>query len=210
MKLIITASIFLILFGFAEAIQRLTKIRHDLTRKFAHILSGTVVFFLPYFLNAREIIILAVTFAILLWISKYLGLLASIHKVNRKTLGEVFFPLGIGISAFFFLPHDLLAFQFGVLVLAFSDALAGIIGESFGKHKIFFLKSTKSMEGSVVFFFATLILVMAMYSQRTLTSILPMTVSSLLLTLIEMMLIGGLDNLLLPVVASYIFKVVVL
>ncbi len=210
MKLIITISIFLILFGLVETLQKLSKIKHALTRKIAHMFSGIIVFFLPYFLSSKEIIILGLVFSALLGISKYLDLLPSIHKIDRKTLGEVYYPLGIATSAFFFLPNDVLAFQFGVLVLAFSDSLAGIVGDALGKHRISLLKNNKSLEGSSIFFLTTLLISIFISLKLKTAHLEPLLVVSTLITLVELVLLFGLDNLLLPVVSSYIFKMIVL
>src|SRR3989344_1182300 len=155
MNLLFVSLAFLILFLTVEVLNKKIGLKSEYTRKIAHLLSGVIVFFLPYFLTAYQIISLAALFTILLIGTRYFGLLSSIHKVNRKTIGEVYFPLGLGLSAFFFLPQNILAFQFGVLVLAFSDAFGGLVGQLYGKHKIGFGLS-KSWEGTLVFFLTTL------------------------------------------------------
>jgi|SRR3989344_7239485 len=205
MKLILVISIFFVLFGLIEILQRWKKIKHELTRKLTHVFSGIIIFFLPNFLTAKEIVLLAAVFAIFLGISKYFGLLSSIHKIDRKTLGEVYFPLGIGISAFFFLPSHVLAFQFGILVLTFADSLAGIIGETFGKHKIAFLANKKSLEGTSAFFITTFLIICFFGFLRPPFLVLPALTATILLTLVEMLLFAGLDNLFLPILATYIF-----
>ncbi len=211
MKLIIVIAIFITLFGLVEMLQRRAKVEHALTRKIAHISSGLITFFLPNFLNAQQIIVLAIIFTVLLGISKYFGLLSSIHKINRRTLGEVYFPLGVGISAFFFLPNDILAFQFGILVLAFADALAGIIGDTLEKHQIPLLENGKSLEGSATFFLTTFFIGFFISSKlQTSFSITTMLTVATFVTVIESILVFGLDNLLLPLTASYIFKILVL
>jgi len=211
MKLIITIIFFLILFGIVETVQRLTGIKPDFTRKITHVLSGVTIFFLPYFLNVQDIIILSLVFTILLIISKNLGLLISLHKISRKTLGEVFYPLGVGVAAFFFLPLDVQVFQFGILVLALADASAGVVGDYLIKHRIELMKNSKSLEGSGAFFLITLLLVILFVPQPPVLSlIVPILITSLLITLVELVLVGGFDNLLLPIVASYLFKVLIL
>ncbi len=205
MKLIIVISIFFVLFGLIEILQRWIKIKHELTRKLAHIFSGVIILFLPNFLSAEEIVLLAVVFAVFLCISKYFGLLSSIHKIDRKTLGEVYFPLGIGISAFFFLPSHVLAFQFGILVLTFADSLAGIIGETFGNHRIAFLANKKSLEGTSAFFITTFLIIYFLEFPQPSFLFLPALTTTILLTSVEVLLFAGLDNLFLPILATYIF-----
>jgi len=136
LKLAIIVTIFLLIFIFVEGLQRKFDLKFETSRKLAHISSGIIVFFFPYYLSVSEIIALSAVFAVSLIISKFFNILPSIHKVERRTFGEIFFPLGIGICAFYFLPDEPLSFQFGIMVLTFSDSLAALVGEKFGRHKV--------------------------------------------------------------------------
>src|ERR1035441_9500990 len=97
MNLILFALVFLIIFISVELIQRRTKMDHEYSRKLAHFLSGIVAFFMPYFLSRNAIVGLAVFFVLFLMATRFWGLFPSIHKVGRRTLGEVYFPAGIGL-----------------------------------------------------------------------------------------------------------------
>ncbi len=205
MNMTIGAVSFLFIFGLAEALQRWLRIRQEVTRKVAHTCAGIAVVVLARVLSAWEIMVLAVVFAAFLALSKSWGLLPSIHAVGRKTWGEVYYPLGIGLTAFCVLPGGLRAFQFGVLVLALADSLAGIVGDAAGKHRIALVGNRKSLEGSAAFFFAAFVTLLAFQGWRGEFVLVSMTVA-LFLTLVELFLLAGLDNLLLPVCASYLFK----
>ncbi len=205
MKIVMGAGVFLVILVFTEVLRRWLRIRHELLRKVAHVCSGIAVVFLVRLFTVREIMFLTSGFAVFLVISKYSGWLPGIHEIGRKSWGEVFYPIGIGLSAFFFVPENIPAFRFGILVLAFADALAGIVGESWGKHPITLMGNRKSLEGSAAFFSAVflMLLISRGWSGEFLLSFVAV---ALLLTLVELFLFSGLDNLLLPVCASYLFS----
>lgn len=204
MNAVIVTTAFLVLFISVEFLQKFTRLENNITRRIAHILSGIFVFFLPNFLSAQQIVILSVLFAVFLYITKYFRFFSSIHKVDRKTLGEIYFPLGVGISAFFFLPQNVVAFQFGVLVLTISDAFGGLIGEFYGKH-IIFKHSKKSFEGSAVFLALTYLLFLSFTSFKLRDYALTGLISAASLTFLELILAYGLDNLFLPSVSALLF-----
>lgn len=115
-------------------------------------------------------------------------------------MGEILFPLGIALSALVFLPDALRAFQFGVLVLTFSDAFAAFFGSRYGKRKIRIGKHEKSLEGTIVFFLTTVVIGMFFG-----VSPIQMVPSAAALALVELVLVFGLDNIALPLLAGFAF-----
>jgi dolichol kinase len=205
MNLIFFALVFLIIFIAVELIQRRTKMDHEYSRKLAHFLSGLAAFLMPYFLSRNAIVGLAVFFVLFLMATRFWGLFPSIHKVGRRTLGEVYFPAGIGLVAYFFLPSNLIAFQFGALVLGLSDAIGGLVGFilSSRKTKLF---GNKSVEGTAAFFFTTFLIFLLFISSQASVNFLSGILLALIITLIELALSAGLDNLLLPVLSALFLK----
>lgn len=186
----------------------------NFNRKIIHIISAIIIVFFPYFFTLREIIFISLFFAFLFTlariftIAKIFDLLKIINKVNRISWGEIFYPLGIMLSAIFFLPDRILAFQFGVLVLGFSDALANIFGGLFGTYKVKIFNGIKSLEGSMVFFVVTLLLLILFQGWAGYYFSIPFLFVALILTSIEFALFFGLDNLFLPILASYLFTLI--
>ncbi len=86
-------------------------------------------------------------------------------------------------------------------MLGFSDALASLVGSRFGKHHFLIINNKKTFEGSTAFFFTTILILFFLGIFGTLGVIL-----SLLLTLFEAVLVFGLDNLVVPVIAALLFK----
>lgn len=179
----------------------------NLNRKIIHIVSAIIICFFPYFLSVGQIVALSLIFSFIFLISKYLGFLPIINRVKRVSLGEVFYPLGVMISSLIFLTQgETTAFQFGVLVLGFSDALANILGDLYGRHRINFSWGGKSLEGSLAFLLSTILILFFMNGKNIYPSqLINCLFLSLVLTILELILFFGLDNLFLPTIASYLF-----
>ncbi len=201
---------FLFFLGIAEAFKYLFQFRADLTRKIAHMLSGAYAFFLPYYLSREELIVLSLLFVCILLITKALRMFSSIHGVSRKTHGEVYFPLSLGLLAYFFLPDHLLSAQFGVLVLGFSDALASIVGIEYGSHSIMVWGHKKSFEGSFAFFISTCLIIFMFLPPFSWGLLGGELVIALLLAFLELVCIRGLDNLSLPILGAFFFQYILL
>jgi dolichol kinase len=203
MNLILVSLAFLILFVLLEILKNKTHIQNEYTRKIAHVISGAIVYFLPYWLDRNEIVGLAFFFTLFLLVTRHLGFFSSIHKVERKTLGEVYFPLGVGLLALYSLPDNLVGFQFGILILALADTASGIIGSLLGKHKLLY---NKSWEGALAFFIASFLIYIIFILIPGNGSIYSGLVISLILTIIESALARGFDNLLLPIAAAFLLN----
>lgn len=186
------------------------KIKIDnLNRKIIHIISAFLICLFPYFLSLWQIIALSLLFFGIFLLAKILGLLPIINKVKRVSFGEIFYPIGVMISAFVFLPQgEIRAFQFGILVLGLSDAFANIFGDLFGVHKIELPWSKKSLEGSLAFFLSTLVIIVIFNNNFDILNLSVYFSISLILTIIELLLFFGLDNLALPVISSYLFLLI--
>lgn len=186
----------------------------NFNRKIVHIISAILIALFPYFFTLREIILICLLFSFLFslarifTVAKIFDLFKIINKVNRISWGEIFYPLGVMLSAIFFLPDRIMAFQFGILVLGLSDSLANIFGGLFGTYKVKIFNGTKSLEGSVVFFIVTLLLIILFQGWAGYYFSTPFLFVALILTSVEFSLFFGLDNLFLPILASYLFTLI--
>ena len=152
-----------------EEVRNKISFASELKRKFIHISSSWISFAYLFLSKEVMIIILGVAFAgsllfdILRYYSKwfdelylkFLGDVLRSHELKLKNitftgatylmfaalLCVVIFPKEIAIAA--------------ILIMTIGDAVAAIVGKSFGKIKIF----TKTVEGSVAFFIAGVIIV---------------------------------------------------
>ena len=139
-------------------------------------------------------------------LSKWKNIL-TLHNVKRKTYGELIYPISIILLNYFFLPNDAYAFKIGILVLAFSDGLAGWIGEKIDYKPIYVFKHKKSIGGSIIFLISTFLIYIAFFGAST-EILIPILAVSLILTILEFFVILGFDNLIIPVAAGFLSKVI--
>lgn len=204
--IVIFALIFLVLFALIEGLQRFVFKKTKWTRKTAHITMGIIIFTMPLYLTKIEIIILATVFVIALAASKYKQIL-SLHDVQRKTIGEILYPFSILVLAIITLPNNIEAFQAGALSLAFADGMAAIVGTRMPIKKIYILKNTKSLAGSLTFAIIIGLIIFLFPSMKD-TNVLIKLVAVVVITLAEFFLVFGLDNLFVPVLTAILFMVV--
>ncbi|BAU64846.1 putative phosphatidate cytidylyltransferase [Stanieria sp. NIES-3757] len=139
-----------ILVTVAEGLNRFINDDPELTRKVVHIGSGNVIL-LAWWLNLSRWVIIgaAIIAAIIAIISYVTPILPSINSVGRKSLGTLFYAVSIGILAAVFWQDHPQYTAVGILVMAWGDGMAAIIGQRYGKHTYQLLGITKSWEGSL-------------------------------------------------------------
>lgn len=152
----------------AEALNRLTHLNGELTRKVVHIGTGNVIL-LAWWLDvpAWVGIAAAVIAGIIALISYFVPILPSINSVGRQSLGTFFYAMSIGLLIAWFWPlaHPEYA-AIGILVMAWGDGMAAVIGQNFGQHPYQILGNAKSWEGS-----ATMLGVSAIVTSLVLLSV---------------------------------------
>lgn len=140
-----------ILLIIAEGVNRLTSTDSEVTRKIVHIGSGHVIL-LAWWLNIAPwvIIVASVIASIIAVISYFMPILPSINSVGRPSLGTFFYAVSIGVlvAGFWQLGYPQYV-AVGILVMAWGDGMAAIIGQHFGKHPYTVAGMTKSWEGSL-------------------------------------------------------------
>ncbi|MFA5432233.1 MAG: hypothetical protein WC319_05100 [Candidatus Paceibacterota bacterium] len=185
-----------------EILSRKYLIKPTISRKISHVGAAILVYLMPIFLMRDEIIIIGLFFALLLFFTRRTSIFSSIHSVQRKTFGEVFLPLGVILCALLFVPENIVAFQFGILIMGISDALASLVGEKFGNHTVKIFGHKKSIEGCLMFFISSLLIVYLFTQRLDFSSLIVVTI----LTGVELLLVLGLDNLILPIVGAYLIQ----
>lgn len=197
------AIVFLILV-FAEYLSRYKGVHSELTRKIVHILVGMFVAFWPFFLSWRQIQFLSLLFLVTVLISIKLKIFNSIHAVSRNSMGEILFAVVIGVLAT--ISTDQWVFAAAMLHLSLGDGLAAIIGLAYGEHNSYrLLGRTKSLAGSLAFFFASLAI---MFWYVSFSGSEPSAVSMLWLpviaTVAENLSGEGTDNLVIPLLVALV------
>ncbi|MGB5634632.1 MAG: diacylglycerol/polyprenol kinase family protein [Waterburya sp.] len=142
----------------AEILSRLLTDDPELTRKIVHIGSGNVIL-LAWWLNISRTVIVsaAIIAAAIALVSYVIPILPSIESVGRKSFGTLFYAISMGVlAAYFWQEHPQYA-VIGILIMAWGDGMAAIIGQRFGKHQYQVGQISKSWEGSLAMTTAALI-----------------------------------------------------
>ena len=140
--------------GLGEGVRAIFRWSPEFTRKLVHISVGVLIFFAPaIFVTAIPAIVLAVVFIVLNLLAIRLGVLKGMHGTTRPTYGTVYYPLSFLILVLVFWYHADYILSIAILVMAFADAAAAIVGESLRRPREYYLSSDKkSVEGSVTMF----------------------------------------------------------
>jgi phytol kinase len=197
------AAVFLGLLGAGELASRRLKLDPEISRKLVHLCSGVVAAFLPYFMEFKSVVILAALFIPFMLASRKVGLFPAVHRVERSTLGEIYFPLGVGLAAALVPVRG--PYVYGILVMGIADALASIVGQRYGRRSYRALGSRKTFLGSAVFYLAAALIgvaVMGALGAHPPALLIVPVLLAVPLTLIEAALGGGTDNAVLPLAAA--------
>ena len=201
MKIVLFIILSFLLLSTVEVLKRKLFISNNFSRRLAHIGAGAINITAPLFVSPVAIITVNVLFAGLLLVGRNTNYFSSVQTANRKTYGDVYFPLGIIAAAVVLLPNNVLAFQYGVAIMGISDALAGFVGEHWGRKTISIFNTQKTILGAIVFYFSSLVITLILAPQ-----LLPIVfIIPFILTMVEFTLVFGLDNLILPIVAGLLF-----
>ena len=194
----------------ADWLAQKRSLRPELGRKLAHISCGLLAAALPLVLAFPAIVVLAALFIPFMVASRRMGFFPVVHSAERSTLGEVYFPVGVLLVAAV-VPHRV-EYAFGVLLLAIADALAGLMGERFGRRTVPLVPGNKTYVGSATFFLITVglglgaIEALGQFSGRGFLVVLAIAAVT---TLEEAVVGGGADNVILPVSGAAMLRVLV-
>jgi len=195
-----------ILVAVAERVNRLLITDPESTRKIVHIGSGNVILLAWWLDISTWVIIAAAAIASLIAIISYfVPILPSINSVGRKSLGTLFYALSIGILAACFWENYPEFAVIGILVMAWGDGMAAIIGQRFGKHTYTLLGIKKSWEGSLAMalatYLVTCLVLLATQGNNWQTWLISLAVA-IVATSLEAFSKFGIDNLTVPLASG--------
>lgn len=197
------AGIFLTVFAIAEGWRRFGSPRPEWTRKLVHFGGGMVSLALPWLVRSHwTVLVLGAMLGGVLLLTRRLGLLRSVHGVARNSEGTVYFPIAVYLV--FVLAADRpILYLISVLTLVVSDALAALVGTTYGRITYRVERDRRSIEGSAVFFLATFLAVhlplLLLTGADRVVSVLVAIQIALLVTILEAISLEGADNLIVPV-----------
>ena len=207
------------LIGGLRWVQHRYHLHPELPRKLLHVGMGLTSLSLPWLFEAvwPMLLLAALTIPLMLALRQVSSLREGfgcvVHGVQRKnSWGDLYFPLSIAIL-FLLARNETPFYAIPLLIFALGDAAAALVGIFYGRFHYCLGQSTKSVEGSLAF------MVIAFLSTHLgllfLTDLTPGQVLwvalllALLLTLIEAVSWGGLDNLFLPIGGYFLLTLLV-
>lgn len=178
-----------------EVVSRIRHIKPELSRKLAHVLSSVVTCFFPSFLSLKQIAIIGCIFFIALVSTRFLRIWKSLYGIDRSSLGELWFPLGVSAAAL--LASDSKQFICAILIMGISDSVAALVGQHYGKRLVK-VPFQKSVEGSLAFLICSIIILKLVLP---LLGPLNILLIAAVLTVAEFISPYGADNITVPVLS---------
>lgn len=170
-----------------------------LARKATHTLLALVAAYTGLYHTLEHVLLLCLCLGIAFVAGYGVRALDPIRRAEAKSIGELFFVIGIACAALLSLPTAPLAFVGGVLVLGLADTSASIIGRLYGGRAYNIFGEKRTYGGSLtVLIVSTLIL--AGLGVHPVAAVL----AGWLLAAVEAVAPRGSDNVVLPVVTVLI------
>ncbi len=182
--------------------------KKELSRKIVHIGTGPVIP-LAWWLGipSESAVPLASLITLLLLINKQLKFLPALEEVKRTSYGTVAYGLSITYLFIFFWPNNAAAMCSGVLIMAFGDGFAGLIGSNFNSPSWNFLGQRKSLLGTMTMgIVAAIILLIVSFANGL--DIYPLRILTIAFFALLLEQVGpwGIDNLTVPIGVAYGFN----
>jgi dolichol kinase len=185
----------------AEIAYRWLKLSSEWTRKIAHVGSGIVALTYPEFIQSHWIVLaLTISFIVILYASKKMGLFQSIFSVERKSYGEILFVVSTWLLFLLFkYTGDSNYYMIPFALVVFADPAAALVGKNLPLKKYTIFGNSKSIGGSLAFFLTGISIVLGtgLFAEHYLFSI----VFVVVLTFVEAVSFKGWDNFTIPFAA---------
>ncbi|KZR84811.1 Cytidylyltransferase family protein [Synechococcus sp. MIT S9504] len=174
--------------------------QQELSRKIVHIGTGPIVV-LAWWLSipASIAVPVALTVTVITAVNRRLQLLPAVEDIDRNSYGTVAYGLAISLLLILFWPDQAVAVCAGVLVMAFADGLAGLIGRGMTSPSWTVWQQRKSVAGTLTMGLVTalVLLLLVLISESPLHPLRLIAVCALAVGL-EQLGRWGIDNLSVP------------
>jgi len=173
----------------------------ELSRKIVHIGTGPIIP-IAYWLNVSKDLALIVASVITaaLIINYRLRLIKSIENVDRKSFGTIGYGVSITSLIFLFWSNNPSAATAGVLVMAFGDGFAGLIGRNINSSQWIIFGQKKSLIGTLSMFLITVLILSSIsYATGINFEVIDILIISSLATILEQLSPLGIDNITVPI-----------
>ena len=174
--------------------------QRELSRKIVHIGTGPIVVLAWWLTVPKSVAVpVALGVTVITAVNHRLQLLPAVEDVDRNSYGTVAYGLAISLLLLLFWPEQAVAVCAGVLVMAFADGLAGLIGRGVTSPSWTIWQQRKSVAGTVTMGLVTalVLLLLVLISQSPLHPLRLIAICALAVGL-EQFGRWGIDNLSVP------------
>jgi uncharacterized protein (TIGR00297 family) len=201
--------------GIAEKTRTALGWSAEVTRKLVHVGTGVLIVFSPlFFTSSKPLLWMAVLFIAVNFAGVQSGKLKGMHDTLRRSYGTVFYPLTFLILTAICWNGYRSVLIVSMMVLAFSDAAAAVVGELMRRpHEYRLGADKKSLEGSAAMFASSFILIAIFLpplatrdglSVTVGTALWIASVAAIIATALEAVSSGGSDNLSAPLGTAFV------
>jgi len=211
--------VFLVI-GIAELLRKRFNLSSDFTRKVIHVGVGNWIFLWPFtFQYWYTVCIPPAVFIALNYVSYRKEVFKAMERKEKAGgLGTVYYAFSLTVlsAAFWYVGEAWIA-ALGMMLMAWADGLADVIGRRYGSHRYSVFSSVKSIEGSTGFFIigilSSIVTILFFTSFWNLVLRQSIFLIAVLIsgfgTLIEALSPRGTDNLTVPILSSVLLALIV-
>lgn len=194
---------------------RLIHLPFEFSRTFTHILVINWWFIASFFIKDYWMAISAPIFFIIFnTLNVMYNWIPSINTKRRDSnKGPIYYSIAVFLLtvATFHTPSFHIVGGIGLLVMAYGDGFAALIGQKYGTHAYTIFKGHKTLEGSLTMFIVSMIVVTTyQYIQLGQVEFIQVFMLSLIATLVEAISPHGIDNLFIPILVSLLYFIMIL
>jgi dolichol kinase len=208
LRAVVVACAMAVVFAVAELWRLRASPPPEWTRKLVHSGTGLIAMTFPWvFARVETLLVLGAITGAVLVAARRTGRLRALFGVERGSWGELYFPLAV-LLLFALGRERPLFYAISLAALVVCDALAALLGASYGRHAYRVTTDRKSLEGSAVFLLSAFLvfhlpLLLASGVDR-LGSVLIAAQLALLVASFEAISGRGTDNLVVPLATYYL------
>lgn len=148
--LLISSALGLLAIAFVEILRSKKLVSNETSRKTLHIAHGLVVVAWVFVATLSFIIMAEILFLAVVLLARHYRFMQPMRDVDRKSWGEIFFALGVIVTALLAPTQEV--FVAAILHLALADALAALVGRKFKRGVYYIFGHRKTIAGSGTFF----------------------------------------------------------
>ena len=200
----------LIIFGIAIIYKNFRPNNKEVLRKIIHIGMGPLILLAKYLGISQFFASYFTSLISLLIIVNYIyKLFPIIEDVERKSYGTFFYCISLLFLIVLFWDKDPYSLMAGFLIMTFGDGLAGLIGKNFSSKNWQIFYQQKSFLGTLTMLISSLFVLISVgiYGDFSINQNFIFIAS--LATILEQISVYGIDNLTVPLIASFSFNILI-